>query len=174
MSKHCGVVLLILFIPCYPCIVFTFHWSSFKVSAQRFPMEPSASDLGKILRRHEVFGQANNTALQQLMAKLREFEEMMAGLSHQMEEKFGEFKAAHSALARRMDEMEAAFHQFRAPGPLQRSASDSVNPGRPFLPDAAAENDSGNSDRGTAPMDIEDGPLQLSGASDNQDSASNM
>jgi hypothetical protein len=52
--------------------------------------------------------------------------------------------------------------------------SDSVNPGRPFLPDVAAENDLGNFDRGTTPMDIEDGPLQLSRASNIQDSASNM
>jgi hypothetical protein len=41
-------------------------------------MDPSVSDLRKILKHHEEFGQANNTSLQQLMAKLREFEEMMA------------------------------------------------------------------------------------------------
>jgi hypothetical protein len=81
MSKHYGVVLLILFIPYSPCIVFTFRWSSFRVSAKGFPMEPSTSDLRKILKCHKEFDQANNSSHQQLMAKLRELEEMMVGLS---------------------------------------------------------------------------------------------
>lgn len=49
-----------------------------------------------------------------------------------------------------------------------------MNPGKPFLPDVATENESRNFDWGTTPMDIEDGPLQLSRASNIQDSASNI
>jgi hypothetical protein len=108
------------------------------------------------------------------MAKLIEFEEMMAGLSHRMEEKYGEFEAALSALAQRMDEMEVAFHDFRDPGPIQRSTSNSMNPGRPFPSDVVVENDLGILSRQTAPMDIEEGLLHISQASGIHDSASNM
>jgi hypothetical protein len=91
-----------------------------------------------------------------------------------MEEKFGEFEASLSALACRMDEMEASFHYFRALRPLQHSTFDLVNPRRPFPPYVVVENDSGNYDRGTAPMDIKEGPIQLSQASGIHDSTSNM
>jgi hypothetical protein len=169
MSNHFGVALIVLFKPCSPSSVFTINWSSFRVSAKGIPMEPLASDHWKIRRSHEEVGQANNAVLQQLMAKLREIEEIMVGLSHRMEEKYRDFEVGLSTLARRMEEMEVAFLHLRDPGYAQRSTSDSVNPGRPFPNDVAAENDPGNSDRGTAPMDIEEEPLNLSQASEIQD-----
>jgi hypothetical protein len=61
-----------------------------------------------------------------------------------------------------MDEMEPSFHKFRSLWPLQCSASDSVNPRRPFLLDVFVENESRDFDQETAPMDIEYGTLQLS------------
>jgi hypothetical protein len=63
---------------------------------------------------------------------------------------------------------------YKTPGPAQRSTSDSVNLGRPIPNDDAAENNPGNSDIGTTTMDIEEEPLNLSQASEIQDTASNM
>jgi hypothetical protein len=67
-----------------------------------------------------------------------------------------------------MDEMEATIQQLRVQALLQRSVSDSVNPGRLSPPDVDAGNDSGNSDHGTTPMDTKDTPQHLSRASDVQ------
>jgi hypothetical protein len=49
-----------------------------------------------------------------------------------------------------------------------------VNLGRAFPPDVVVENDLANFDKGTTPMDIEEGPLHLSLASGIHDYASKM
>jgi hypothetical protein len=137
-------------------------------------METSATEHYKIRRNQKEVSQANNAVLQQLMEKLRELEEIMMGLSHQMEERYRVFEDSLSTLARRIDEMKAAFLHLRDPDATQCLVSNSMNLGRPIPIDVAAKNKPGKSDRGMTPMDIEEEPFNLSQAFEIQDTASNI